>query len=85
MQLHPGTLLPQFDELPVQGVEPLVRRLVGFLGQGLALDFELGDAALHLVDLDRHAVDFYPQPGGGLVDQVHGLVGEKTVRNVAVR
>ena len=49
-----------------------------------ALDLELLDAPLDLVDLDRHRVDLDPQPGAGLVDQVDGLVRQEPVGDVPV-
>ena len=41
-----------------------LRRVVGLLLQRRALDLELLDAALDLVDLDRHRVDLDPQAAG---------------------
>ena len=65
--------------------EPLGRRGVGFLPQRLRFDLELHDAALDLVELRRHGVDFHAQLRGGLVDQVDGLVRQEAVGDVAVR
>ena len=61
------------------------RRVVGLLRERLALDLELHDAPLDLVDLGRHRVDLDAQPRGGLVDQVDRLVGQEAVGDVAVR
>ena len=58
---------------------------VGFLFQGLALDFGLGDTPLDIVDLGGHAVDLDAQLGGALVHQVDGLVRQEPIGNVAVR
>ena len=54
------------------------------LAQGLALDLQLHDPAAELVQLGRHGVVLDPQPAGGLVDQVDGLVGQEAVGDVAV-
>ena len=62
----------------------LHRRLVLLLEQRLALDLELHDAPLDLVDLLRQAVDLDPEPARRLVDQVDRLVGEEAVADVAV-
>ena len=58
---------------------------VGLFQQRLALDFELQDAALDFVNLDGHGIDLHAEAGGCFIDQVDGLVGQKAVRNVAVR
>ena len=52
--------------------------------KGFPLDLGLEDAALDLVDLRRHGVDFHLELRGRLVDQVDGLVGEEAVGDVAV-
>ena len=59
--------------------------VVGFLAQGLALDFEVRDAAVEVVDFDGHGADLQPQRRAGLVDEVDGLVGQEAVGDVAVR
>ena len=53
--------------------------------QRLALDLELDDAPLDLVDLLGQAVDLDPKPAGGFVHQVDRLVGQEPVADVAVR
>jgi hypothetical protein len=55
------------------------------LAQRLALDLELHDAAVDLVDLRRHRVDLHPQPRRGLVDEIDRLVGQEAIGDVAVR
>ena len=77
--------LLQVAELPVEALEALPGRLVALLREGDALDLELHDAPLDLVELGRHGVDLDPEPRGGLVDQVDRLVGEEPVGDVAVR
>ena len=42
------------------------------------------DGALELVDLDGRGVDLHPEPGGGLVDEVDGLVGQEAGGDVPV-
>ena len=76
--------LLQVGELLLELRQAVLRGLVGFLAQGLALDLELHDAALHFVELGRHRVDLHAQPRGGLVDEVDGLVGQEAVGDVAV-
>ena len=76
--------LAELGELGLDRVEPLLRGLVLLLLQRLALDLELLDAALDLVDLGRHRVDLDLQPRGGLVDQVDRLVGQEAVGDVAL-
>ena len=81
---HRGRLLLEVGELAIQGVEARARCVVVLLGQRGALDLQLQDAAVDLVDLDGLGVDLDPQAGGGLVDQVDGLVGQEAVGDVAV-
>src|SRR5436190_4903058 len=50
-----------------------------------ALDLELAPLPLERVDLDRHAVELDPEPGGRLVDQVDRLVRELPVGEIALR
>ena len=66
-------------------LQPRLGGLVGLLLQCLALDLELLDAALDLVDLGRHRVDLDLQSRGGLIDQVDRLVGQEAVGYVALR
>ena len=82
---HRVALLGQRGELLLDGVEALLRRLVGLLGERGLLDLELADAPLDDVDLERHGVDLDAQTRRGLVDQVDRLVGELAGRDVAVR
>src|SRR4029077_2164094 len=75
---EPPALLLQIRELFVQPAEPVARRLVLLLAQRLALDLELHDAALELVELRRHRVDFHSQPRGRLVYEIARLVAQET-------
>src|SRR5688500_7760207 len=58
----PGRALLQLGELALDRLAPGHGRLVALLGQGLALDLELHDAPLDLVDLGRQRVDLDAQP-----------------------
>ena len=73
--LHLAGALAQLGELGLDRLAAGNRRLVLLLLQRLALDLELLDTALDLVDLGGHRVDLDLQPGGRLVDQVDRLVG----------
>ena len=44
-----GKLLLQFAQLRFKIIEPLARRIIGFLFECLALDLQLNDAALQLI------------------------------------
>ena len=82
--LHGRAALAQVAELALDRLAALDARVVGLLGQRGELDLELQDAAVDLVDLGRQRVDLDAQPGGGLVDEVDGLVGQEAVGDVAV-
>ena len=69
----------------LQGLQPLLGSLIGFLQQGLFLDLQLHHPPRQFVHFGRHGVDFRAQLGRGLVHQVDGLVRQKAVRDVAVR
>ena len=58
--------------------------LVGLLLQGLALDLELDQAAVDLVQALGLGIDGHAHAAAGLVDQVDGLVGQEAVGDVAV-
>ena len=81
--ISPGALA-QLGELGLDRGEALLRGLVLLLLQRLALDLELLDAPVDLVDLGRDRLDLHLQPRGGLVDQVDRLVGEEAVGDVAL-
>ena len=78
-------LLAQRAEFLFDLAEPLARVRVGFLAQSLALDFKLHDAALDLVDFRGKGVDLHAQTGGGFIDQVDRFVGQKAIRDIALR
>ena len=85
MRREPAALFLQVRQLLLELREPLFRRLVLFLPQRLALDLELHDAALELVELRRHRVDLHSQLRRGFVDQVDRLVRQEAIRDVAIR
>src|ERR1700692_2675006 len=58
---------------------------VVFFLKRLFFDFELSSAALELIDVGGKRIDLDADGGGGFVDEVDGLVGQKTVRDVTVR
>ena len=82
--LHRAGLLADLGELALERLEAGLRRVVGLLAQGLALDLELHPPPLELVELDRHRVDLHPQPRRGLVDEVDRLVGQEALGDVAL-
>ena len=81
-QLRP--LLLGVGELLLESGKPRARRRVFLLAQRLALDLELHDAALELVELRRHRIDLHPQLRRRFVDEVDRLVRQETIGDVAV-
>ena len=79
-----AALLLELGESPARRLAPLAAGLVLLLEQRLALDLELDDPALDLVDLLRQGVDLDPEPAGRLVHQVDRLVGQEAVADVAI-
>jgi hypothetical protein len=79
--IHRGA---QLREFLFDLLAPLHRGPVCFLFQRLPFDLELDDTAIQGVDLRGHAVQFDPQPGSGLIDQIDGLVRQEAVADVAV-
>ncbi len=77
-------VLAEVGELPLQLLQALAGGLVLLLLQGLALDLELHDLPLHLVDLGGQAVDLDAQPARRFVHQVDGLVRQEAVPDVPV-
>jgi hypothetical protein len=72
-------------DLFLDQAEALDRGLVLLLAHGLALDLQLDQAAVEPVDGFGLGVDLDLDLGGGLVDQVDGLVRQEAVGDVAVR
>ena len=77
--------LVEVGELGLDRVTPRLRGVVLLALQRLALDLELQDPPIDLVDLDRRRLDLHLQPRGGLIDQVDRLVGEEAVGDVTLR
>ena len=82
--LERGGLAAQPLEFALHDAQTVARGRVAFLGEGLALDLQVRDAPVEIVDLDGHGADLQAQSGAGLVDQVDGLVGQEAVGDVAV-
>lgn len=94
--LHGGFLRhPDFLEIGILAIQPfnffldqlqaLLRCLVLFLLDGFALDLQLNQPAIEPVHLFGLRIDFHLDPGRCFVDQVDGFIGEKTVRDIAMR
>ena len=84
LRLHPGTLFPEPGDFLLHPRKGLPAGLVLLARERLALDFQLSDATLDLIDLLRQAVDLDAEAAGGLVHQVDRLVGQEPVADVAV-
>ena len=82
--LHLRGRLLELGELGLDRLAACLRGVVLLSLERLALDLELEDAAVDLVDLDGRRLDLHLQPRGGLVDQVDRLVGEEAVGDVAL-
>ena len=76
--------LARRGEFALQLREPPPAPRVVLFAQRLALDLELSDSAVQLVDLLRHRVDLDAESGRGLVHEVDRLVGQESVADVAV-
>src|SRR5262249_24581859 len=83
--LEAGGLAAEGFELAFDMAQAIEGSLILFLAEGLALDFEMGHAAIEVIDLDRHGSDLQSQGAGGFVDQVDGLIGEAAIGDVALR
>ena len=75
--LQPGQFALQLDQ-------PVGRGFVGFLFQRLALNFQLHNAPVKLVQFFRLAVNLHPQAAGRLIDQINRLIGQKPVSDIAL-
>ena len=76
--------LLQFGQLLLGFLEAILAGRVGLLLEGLPLDLELHDPPANAVQLGGQRVVLDPQLGGGLVDQVDGLVRQPAVGDVSV-
>ena len=77
--------LADFGEFLLDDSKALAGVRVIFLLQGLLFNFQLHGFAFELIDVGRQRIDLDAQRGGRFVDQVDGLVGQKTVGDVTVR
>ena len=77
-------LFLEIGELLLQLLQAVLGGAVGLLLQRLALDLELDDAPVELVEMLGLGVDLHAQPRRRLVDEVDGLVGQEAVGDVAV-
>ena len=80
-----GRALLEVFELLDELFEAIARGRVALLLQRLALDLQLDDAAVELVDRLGLGIDLHAQPRGGLVHQIDRLVRQKAIGDVAVR
>jgi len=80
-----GFLLLQFGKIRLELFQPVLGRLVGFLAQRLALDFQPNDPPVELIDRFQFGIDLRVQLGCGFIDQMDRLIGHEPVRDIAVR
>ena len=80
-----GVLALEFLQRPVELLAPLLRGVVRFLLDRLALHLQLDDPPVQAVERFGLGVDFHADARAGLVDQVDGLVRQLPVGYVAVR
>ena len=83
-EVSAGGRLLEVGELALEPLQPVARGLVALLLQRLALDLQLDDAAVELVELLGLGIDLHAEPRGGLVHEVDRLVGQEAVGDVAV-
>src|ERR1017187_4338783 len=82
--LQGGCLAAHRLQLVFDVAQALAGSVILLLAEGLALDFQVRGAAVQVVDFDGHGADLEAQRGAGFVDQVERLVGQETVRDIAV-
>ena len=85
LRRHRIGLFLQLRELPAQGLQTRLARLVRLLGERGLLDLELHDTAGDLVELLGHRVDLGPHHRARLVDEVDRLVGQEPIGDVSMR
>jgi hypothetical protein len=78
-------LFADFGELFLHDLHALAGGFVLLALEGGLLDFERGGLAFEVVDFGGDGADLDGERGGGLVDQINGLVGEEAVGDVSVR
>ena len=77
-------LFLQVGQFFFQCFQALFAGLVLFFFECLTFDLALHDLAVDTIQFFRLGIDRHPQPRGRFVNQVNGLVGQKTVRNVTL-
>ena len=82
--LHAVEGIPQLGQLLLHLSQMGLGQLVGLLLHGRFLDLQLHDAVPQLIQLGGHRVHLGLDEGAGLVHQVNGLIGQKTVGDIAV-
>mmetsp|Transcript_10525 Transcript_10525/g.20900 ORF Transcript_10525/g.20900 Transcript_10525/m.20900 type:complete len:411 (+) Transcript_10525:1340-2572(+) len=85
LHLERAELLLDLGQLLLDVHQALLRALVVLAAQRDALDLELLQPALQLVDLLRRGVELAARLGTGLVDEVDGLVGQEALGDVPLR
>src|SRR5690606_41988721 len=73
--------LPIFLQLGFDSLQAAQRRIVAVTFNRFALDLELNNAPVQLVHDLGFGVDFHTDTRRSLIDQVNGLVRQKTVRS----
>ena len=82
--LHLRGLRDEHLQFRIECIQTLLAGHIGFFGKGNFLNLKLHDASLHDIDLGRHRINFDSQFAGCFVHQVDGLVGQKSIGEVAV-
>ena len=77
-------LFAQVRQFLLDVLQPFLGSLVLFLLERLALDLELHDLPVHLIQCLRFGIDLGAQARGRLVDQVDGLIGQVAIADVAL-
>ncbi len=75
----------QTRQLVLNQLQTLERSFVFFALHRFTFDLELNHAPFHLVHDFRPGIDLHFHPRCRLVDQINGLVRQKTVGNIAMR
>ena len=85
LRSHGIGLFLQIPQLFLQLVQAVLAGSVILFLQRLGFDLKLHDLTIQRIQLFRFAVDFHPQTARGLVHKVDCLVGQETVRDIAMR
>ena len=84
-RLHGVEFVLELRKLSGELRKTVLGELVVLLLEGHLLDLELHDLSAQVVQLAGHGVYLRPDHGAGLIHEVYGLVGQETVRYIAVR